>query len=231
VDAVGKPLTWDLSAPQTTTILAVVGDVKTHSLEAAAPEVLYLPKGAGTAGFLRSMSIVVRTTGDPAALARPLTRALAAIDPAIPLTHIVALPMLVSNSTVAKRWMAGILSAFALMAVALAAAGIFSSLAYQVTLRHQELGIRQALGAGRRAIGWLIVRNGMTVVAIGAAIGVASAVAATRLIQGWLYGVSATDPVVFVATVVALLATGLAACAVPAWRATRIDPLTVMRAE
>jgi putative ABC transport system permease protein len=229
-DALGKPVTWDFGTPQSTTILAIVGDVKTHSLEGTDPEVFYFPK-QGMRELLRAMSLVVRTANDPTGLASSLRRTLAAIDPDLPLTHIVTMQTLVSNSAVAKRWLTGILAAFALMSVALAAAGIFSSLAYQVILRRREFGIRQALGAGRRSIGWIIVRQGMTVVGIGVATGVGCAIGATRLIQGWLYGVSATDPLVFTAMIAALIGAALIACAVPAWRAMRIDPLTAMRAD
>ena len=123
------------------------------------------------------------------------------------------------------------LTVFAGVALTLASVGLYGVVAHGVTERTHEIGVRMALGAEARHVLGLVVRQGLSMATIGTAIGVASAIALSRWIQGLLFGVTATDPMTFAAVVATLLAVAFVACYVPAWRATRVDPTTALRAE
>jgi putative ABC transport system permease protein len=136
---------------------------------------------------------------------------------------------LMSESTSARRFQTVALSAFAAIAVFLALVGLYGLMAYSVKQRTAEIGIRIALGAPAARVLGMVVWNGLALVAIGLTIGLAGAAAVTRLGASWLYGVSAADPLTFLLVPVLILGVALLACLIPAWKATRIDPVTALR--
>jgi putative ABC transport system permease protein len=137
----------------------------------------------------------------------------------------------VAGTLTPRRFNTGLLGGFAALALVLAALGIASVLAFSVTERTHEIGVRQALGAQSRDVLTLVIRQGMTLVIIGAALGLAGALALTRLLKSLLFGVTATDPLTFVVVTVLLFAVALLACWIPARRAMRVDPLIALRHE
>jgi putative ABC transport system permease protein len=177
------------------------------------------------------MLLLARTTGNPATLAIPIRRAVAALDPDLPVSDIRTLDERLDQSVAQPRVSMIVLGSFAVMALVLAAVGIYGVLSYTVAQRTRELGIRMALGAEPKSVMRLVVGQAMTPALIGVVLGLAGAWSATRLMSSLLFGVSATDPITFIA--VALFLLGIAAIAswLPARRATRVDPLIALRAE
>ncbi len=217
-------------------VVGVVPDVRHEGLGAPPAPTVYTPLRQNVS---RTMYLVVRTkggagrapAGDPLALAPALRRAVAATDPGVPLDDVRSLEQLVYASAARPRLRAGLLGAFGGLAVVLAGAGIYGLMAYTVRQRRRELGVRLALGAPRGALVRLVVGDGMRLAGAGVALGLVVAFALARLLAGVLYEVSPADPVTFGVTALALAAAGLAACAVPAWRASRTDATTALRAE
>ncbi|MEO5816750.1 MAG: ABC transporter permease [Gemmatimonadaceae bacterium] len=173
----------------------------------------------------------VRTTGDPMATFPAVQRAIANAQPDLALTEVMPLSDVIGGSWARHRFDALLFGVFAAVALVLASAGIFAVVAYSVSMRTREMGIRLALGAQPREIVQLVVREGMTLPLLGLVGGIVAALAATRLLQASLYGITPTDPIVFVTSVVVLVAVSAAACLVPAWRATRVNPMDALRAE
>jgi putative ABC transport system permease protein len=188
----------------------------------------YTPYGQFT---YASRSVMVRTRGDPIAALPAVRAAVRAVDPDLPLYDVRTMDERVGATWAKRRFDALMLSAFATLALLLAASGIYAVVAHAVGERTREMGIRVALGATPRAVVALVVRQGMVLPAMGLGVGVAGALAVTRLLRASLYEVTPTDPAVFAATVALLLLCALVACLVPARRATRADPLEAMRAE
>jgi putative ABC transport system permease protein len=241
-DRIGKRITVYKSAqgrpefgqPVRGTIVGVVGNVRHFSLDTDfAPEV-YLPY---TLTVWPRMSVLARTAGDPASLIPTLTRAVRAVDPDIPLegarlgSRVYDLRASLRESLAYRRFITGLLAAFALPALLLAALGIYVVVAYLVTQRGHEIGIRMALGAQRGDVLALVLGEGLRLAGIGVALGAAGAIATTRWLRSELYETSATDPVTFVLAAVVLAVIGAAATLVPARRATAIDPARALQAE
>ncbi|MGH7512024.1 MAG: ABC transporter permease [Gemmatimonadales bacterium] len=241
-DPIGKRITVYKSAqgrpefgqPVRGTIVGVVGNVRHFSLDTDfAPEV-YLPY---TLTVWPRMSVIARTAGDPESLIPTLARAVRAVDPDIPLegarlwSRVYDLKASLRESLAYRRFITGLLAAFALPALLLAALGIYGVVAYLVTQRGHELGIRMALGAQRGDVLALVLGEGMRLACIGVALGAAGAIATTRWLRSELYETSATDPVTFVLAAVVLAVIGAAATLVPARRATAIDPARALQAE
>jgi ABC-type antimicrobial peptide transport system permease subunit len=155
----------------------------------------------------------------------------AEIDPQLPLAEVNRMSDLLAASVAGPRVRARLLGGFAGAALLLAAAGLYGVLACFVTERRRELGVRLALGADAAGVVRLVVRQGMRLVLLGLAVGVLAAAGMSRALQGLLFGVTASDPVSFGAVGLILAAVALPACLLPAWRATRVDPIEVMRAE
>jgi putative ABC transport system permease protein len=241
-DPIGKRITVYKSAqgrpefgqPVRGTIVGVVGNVRHFSLDTDfAPEV-YLPY---TLTVWPRMSVIARTAGDPASLIPTLTRAVRAVDPDIPLegsrlwSRVYDLSGALRESLAYRRFITGLLAAFAPPALLLAALGIYGVVAYLVTQRGHEIGIRMALGAQRGHVLALVLGEGMRLAAIGVGLGAAGALATTRWLRSELYETSATDPVTFVLAAVVLAVIGAAATLVPARRATAIDPARALQAD
>jgi putative ABC transport system permease protein len=178
-----------------------------------------------------TMTLAVRTTGDALASAPAITRAIRAVDKDQPVSDVRSMSQWIDRSHAQARFMTVVLTAFSLAALALAAVGIFGVISYTVSQRTAEIGVRVALGARPGAIVGMMLRQGITLAMIGAAIGLALAAGAGRLLTAFLFGVSPLDPIAFAGAAALLVAAGLVACYVPARRATRVDPLTALRCE
>ncbi len=224
-DPVGKRILFGDSGP---TIVGVVGNIKHSGLEAEIEPEMYIP-------FLqqpvRSMVLVARAESVPIALVGPLRELVQSIDKDQPVENFRTMEEVVSRSVAQPRSLTIILSVFATLALALAAVGVYGVVAFSVTQRIHEVGIRMALGAQPSDILRLLLGEGMSLAVIGVAAGLLGSFAVTRAISGMLYRVSATDPITFV--VISLLLTGvaLAASFIPARRAMRVDPMVALRHE
>src|SRR5205823_9758696 len=177
------------------------------------------------------MTLVVRTTTRPASMVTAITNAVHELDPVTPLLDVTTLEDFVAESLSQERFNMLLLAAFAGLAVLLAAVGIYSVLAYAVRRRVREIGIRMALGASLRDVLRLIILEGMTPALIGVAIGLAGALALGRVLATIIYGISASDPLTLAAVSLFLLAVALFASLVPAYRATKVEPIQALRDE
>jgi putative ABC transport system permease protein len=210
------------------TIVGVVGDVKYGGLALTAPPEIYLPHAQHP---VDGLTIAVRTAGDPLA-AVPVVRAdLTALDRELPLADIRTMDEVVGRSIAERRFTMILLAAFATVAVVLAAIGVYGVLAYLVSQRTPEIGVRLALGAAPGDVARLFLREGVTLAMVGLAAGLAGGVAAARALTTLLFGVTTTDPLTFVAVVVALAVVALLASYVPARRAAAVDPMSALRAD
>jgi putative ABC transport system permease protein len=214
------------------TIVGVVGETRLENLAQAPNPEVYTPHLQGVAlGTSSTMILAVRTTADPRGLAAAIRAQVRRIDPDQPLGEFKTMSSLVSRSLSEPRFQTVLLGLFATLALLLAAIGIFGVLAYSVRARASEIGIRVALGARSADVLRLILGEGAALVVVGVGAGAAGALAVTRLLSGFLYGVTATDPLTFLAAALLLVGVGLIASYVPALRATRVDPMSVLRCE
>lgn len=213
-----------------TTIVGVVGDVKNGGLSAEDDSAMYCPFVQESFN-IRMMTLVVRMEGDPASFISTVRREVNSIDPDLALADIKMMDQLMSESLGQSRYRGVLLGIFAIVALILAAVGIYGVIAYAVNQRTHEIGIRIALGARKRDIFSLVVWHGMILSMIGVAIGVAASLALTRFLSSLLFGVSNTDPVTFTSVVLLLIGVALLACSIPARRATRVDPMIALRHE
>jgi putative ABC transport system permease protein len=220
--AIGKRLTiWhDEKFPRE--IIGVVGDTKPSSLTADSGAEIYVPHLQDLQWNF--MAMVIRTAGDPAAFAATFRREVQALDKDQPTYSVRTMDDVVMNSLGTRRVSMQLFAVFAAAALLLAAIGIYGVLAYSVTQRTQEIGIRMALGAQKSDVIGLVLRQGMILSLIGVVVGLAGAFGLTRFIASLLFGVAATDPLTFVAIPLLLLFVALVACYLPARRAARLDP-------
>jgi ABC-type antimicrobial peptide transport system permease subunit len=212
------------------TVVGIVGAVRQVSLAAEEPDAFYTTEAQWM--FADSpMSLVVRAKGNAADLAKPVQAAVWSVDKDMPITRVATMETLLEQSASQRQFALVLFEAFGLVALVLAAAGIYGVLAGAVTERIREIGVRSALGASRGDIVGMILRQGLSLTGAGVAVGAVLALAFMRVINDMLFGVTASDPVTYVAVAVVLSAVALAACLVPAWRAARVDPATTLRAE
>jgi putative ABC transport system permease protein len=160
-----------------------------------------------------------------------IRKEVATIDPYQPLTSVKTMDQVISTTTAPRRFNALLLGVFAAIALVLATLGIYSVISYAITLRTQEIGIRMALGANRSTILRMVLRKGIMLTLIGAAIGLVTAFALTRWMSSLLFGVSASDPLTYATVLLVALGAALLACSIPASRATKVDPLIALRYE
>lgn len=211
-------------------IVGVVGDVKQSSLAETLNDAFYVAMG-GWWWVDNVQSLVVRTSGDAAALAPSVKRALWSVDRNQPIQRVVTMDGLIALSAAQRRFTLIIIETFALAALILAAVGIYGILSGSVNERMREIGVRSALGASRRSILTLVVRQGLALTLAGIVIGAGTAIAATRAMVSLMFGVSRLDPVTYIVVVILLVGVALLACWIPAWRAARVDPAITLRAE
>ncbi len=209
-------------------IVGVAKDVKNRSLNEAPQPFLYLPLFQD---YRSNMILVARTAVEPEKMFQPVRAEVAALDPEIPMFDAKTLEEHVGISLFLQRMAATLLSIFGLLALSLAAIGLYGVMAYSVSQRTRELGIRVSVGAERRDIFKLILGQGLAMSVVGLFVGLIAALAVTRLTANLLYGVTATDPVTFIVIALLLLCVTLLACYFPARRATRVDPMIALRAE
>ena len=214
-------------------IVGVVGDTRHEGLDADADPAAYLPQRQRFvslgAGFARTATLVVRTNGD-AAWAAPLIRtAVAHVDAQVPIGLVRAMDDLIGDSVAPRRLNFVLVSAFAAVALILTAAGLYGVMSYLVAQRTREIGVRMALGASRRQVLALVLREAGTMTLFGMGLGIAGALALTRSMTAMLFGVSAANPLIYASMSLLLAAVALLAVAVPASRATRVDPLLALR--
>ena len=214
------------------TIVGVVSDVKYSGLDSAPEPTLYVPYfQEGWTDFSREMFLVVRTSGDAKAVASSLGNAVRELDRDIPLADVHTMDELLSSSVAQPRFRTLLLALFAGMALVLAAVGIFGVMAYVVSRRTQEIGVRMALGASRGKVLGMVLNEGLRVVLIGVTIGLVAAFGLTRLIKSWLFAVQPADPVTFIGVALTVIAVAALACYIPARRATKVDPMVALRYE
>ena len=209
-------------------IVGVVGDVKYDGLEQPG-ETVFAPVSQGSGGG--ALTLVMRTNGEALAIATDMRGALRRLDQELVPKDLATLDTLLSDAVGGQRHWAAVIAGFALAAVLLAAVGVFGVLAYHVANRRREIGIRQALGAGRREILALVLGRGLRCAALGIAIGSVLAAFATRGLDALLFEVTRADPLAWIGAIAALLAVAAAACWLPARRAVAIDPQVALREE
>jgi putative ABC transport system permease protein len=232
-DPIGKRLKqgWPETPPSVSPwreVVGVVADLKLNGVMVETPMQAYLPLPQEPS---RGLAIVIRSASDPASIASALDAAVRQIDKDLPLYQTRTMDQMLDTSLARQRMSMLVFVVFAVVAVALASVGLYGVVAHGVTERTHEIGVRIALGADRRHVVGLIVRQGLSMAAVGTLIGVAGAVALSRWIEGLLFRVKPTDPATFATVVGVLLAVAFVACYVPAWRATRLDPTQALRAE
>ena len=229
-DPLGRSVVIDRDDSVTWTVVGVVGDAKENDL--------YAPKELkGT--FYRAygqinpstMRLAIRTAGDPMAVVAPLRVLLQKKDAQVPLAGPRTMEAVMANATVSAKAQTIYLTTFSLLALGLAALGIYGLLAYMVTQRTGDIGVRMALGAEPGSILAMVLRSGMTLVGIGLGVGIVGAFAVTRLLDSLLFGVAPTDALTFAAVVALLGVIASVACGIPAWRAARVDPMEALRCE
>ena len=229
-DAVGKRLKRGFpEQPEAwREVVGVVRDVRFEGLAAQSPPQIYMPMAQeSTSDF----AIVARGPGDLLALAAPIESAIANLSPDIPVYSVRPMDDVIGASMGRQRMSVLVLGLFAFVALALAAIGVYGVVAHAVTERTHEIGVRVALGADRHHVVSLIVRQALSMVIAGAAAGIAAAQGLARFITSLLYGVAPTDAATTALVVTVLLAVSAVACALPAWRAARLDPTAALRAE
>jgi putative ABC transport system permease protein len=226
-DPVGRRLSGD-GGKTWRTIAGVVGDVRQGGLDQEPGPAVYLPFRAFP-GF--ASSLFVRVLGDPARAGEELRQAVRTIDPETPVTEIRTLDDIRGEALSSPRLTTMLLSLFAVLALVITAAGLSGLIAYSVSQRTQEIGIRMALGANRGRITAMILREGMTSVAFGLALGIVGALALSRLVSGLLFGVGPTDVYCYAGSALVLIVAAAAACFLPARRATAVSPLKALRAQ
>jgi len=212
------------------TIVGVVGDVKQMSLSLSDTDAVYTTTeqwhwADGT------LSLVVRTDGNAAGLVPEIKNAIWSVDREQPIVRVAMLDELLADSARERRFVLILFEAFGLVGLVLAATGIYGVLSGSVSERTREIGVRSALGATRTSILSLVLRQGMTLAGLGAALGLMGAALASQAIAAMLFGVSRLDPVTYLGVILLLAAVSAVACSVPAWRAARIDPMVALRYE
>jgi len=225
----GDPLGRQISTPGPATVVGIVSDLKYSQLDADAPAEIYIPYQQ--LPFLAGTSVVLRTAGDASALAPAMRKLISGIDPTQPVYNVKTLEQALADSIAPRRFNLFLLGTFAAVALLLALVGIYGVIAYSVTERTREIGVRMALGAQRREVVRMVVREGMAMALAGMAAGLGGAWSLTHWMASLLYDVKATDPATFAAVSAALAVTAMLACWIPALKAARVDPVVALRYE
>jgi putative ABC transport system permease protein len=209
-------------------IIGVVGDTKMVSIEEQIRPAIYYPYSRTPYTF---ETVVVRTAGSPFGVTSSLIQAVRQLDAELPVSNMRPMTEVIARSLAQRRVVMALLAVFAAIALLLAAVGIYGVMAYMVSQRTQEIGIRMALGANRGGVIAMVFTHALRLAGIGLVCGLVAALALTGLLRAMLFDVRATDPLTFGLVAAALLAVASFAALLPALRATRIDPLTALRTE
>ena len=215
-------------------VVGVVNDTKQRTLDEASPATVFIPMTQapeGTRGNLAQSSFVLRTTGDPLLLSTAIRSEMRQLDLGLPVRNLRSMEQLVDRSIAPQRFNLSLLTLFSGLGLLLAAVGIYGVMAYSVSQRTHEIGLRMALGAQARDVLKLVVKQGMALALVGVALGLIASFALTRLMKNLLFGVSATDPATLAGVALLLICVALLACYIPARRATKVDPLVALRYE
>ncbi len=230
--AVGKRIKFGEDDAAWITIVGVVADVREMGLDVPVKAEMYLPFRQVTGfNYFKPRDLVIRTTGDPLDLVPAVRREVHAVDADQPVSNAATMGQVLDSETQSRSVGMMLLVAFAALAFLLAMMGIYAVLAYFVTQRRAEIGVRLALGATPRSILKLVLKKGMTLALMGVAIGLVAAFVLTRLMASLLFGVSAADPATFAMIALLITSVALLACYIPARRATKVDPLVALRYE
>jgi putative ABC transport system permease protein len=229
-DAVGKRLTGSRnpSDEDWMEVIGVVGNVQYEGMADAPKPTLY--QFHPHRGW-RPMFLFVRTAGDPQAMIATARNAVRTLDADVPVYQVQMLPDVVDQSVAGPRFHVWLFGVFGAVALVLAAAGVYGVLSFSVAQRNREIGIRMAIGARQQSVVRMVMERGLALVLVGSALGLVGAALATRVLRSLLYAVSPTDVATLVSVVFVLGATALAACYIPARRASRIDPMVALRDE
>ena len=216
------------------TVVGIVGDVRHNGITGAVKEKFYVPhaqwhKSVGNS--IRSMTLVVKTAADPQSVAPAIREEIRALDPNLPVADVRTMGEIVGVTLSTPRFTGLLLGLFAALALVLSAIGIYGVLSYVVSRRTREIGIRLAIGAGRGQVLQMVLGTGLVLSLSGVALGLVGAALLTRVMRGLLHGVTPGDPATFAAVALGLSAVALAASLVPAWRATRVDPVVALKTE
>jgi predicted permease len=211
-------------------VVGVVGDTL-YSLKEGVRPTMYYPILSGILGESTDGTLVLRTNGNPESFAIPVQKIISQLDPSLPVSRVLTMEQIIGRSTANSSFSATLVLAFAALSLILAAVGLYGVLAYLVAQRTTEIGIRIALGARREQVMKLVLLDGLRPALIGLAIGVLVSFASQRVIRSVLFGTSPVDLSVFVSVIATLLLVAAAACALPAWRASRLDPMQALRTE
>ncbi len=230
-DAIGKQVAPASKKYPAETIIGIVADVKRLSLREDPPPEMYVPYNQKVWPSLLTMDVILRTKVDPASLTDDVRNALRSVDPDLPMAKISTLDTIVDDSMTLPRFAMFVLGSFAGLALLLASVGMYGVISYFVGQRTREIGVRVALGAQRRDVFEMVLGQGARLAVIGIALGLLAALAATRMMVSFLYGVQPIDPLTFAALPFLLLSIALLACYVPARRAMRVDPMVALRHE
>ncbi len=230
-DPIGKHIRvgWD-DAVELYEIIGVVGDTL-YDVTKPVQATMYFPILSGIPNRTSEAAIVAWTSVDPLSMTIPIQQQIAALEPQLPVYNVLTIDQIIGRTTAGQGFAANLILAFAGISLLLAGVGLYGVLSYLVTQRNAEIGIRIALGAQRSEVLRVILIDGLRPVLIGAVIGMAGAAIAGSLIRSMLYGASPYDPIVIATTTGCLLLTATAACLLPAWRASHVDPIQALRSE
>jgi putative ABC transport system permease protein len=230
---IGARIRWagDPGPPQWMTVIGVVGDVKHSGLNQPTDPALYTPFSQSDERWRRFMTLAIRARDVSPALVKEVKKQIWSVDSLVPVGDVHAMGELIAESLAQQRFNMLLLGLFAALALILAAVGIYGTMAYAVNQRTHEIGIRTALGAQRRDVLRLVMRDGAKIALFGIAFGIAGALALTRLMASLLFEVKPTDPATFAGVAIVLALVALAACYIPARRAMRVEPMLALRYE
>jgi putative ABC transport system permease protein len=216
------------------TVVGIVADVRHNGITEVIKEKFYVPHPQwhrSIGNSIRGLTLVVKADGDPAALTRPIRQAVRSLDSSLPVAEVRTMETVVGATLSTPRFTGVLLGAFAALALALSAIGIYGVLSYVVSRRRREIGIRVAIGAGRADVLRLIMRSGLLLALSGIVLGLVLAAWASRLLQGLLHEVRPGDPLTFTVVAAVLTIVAVLASLLPAWRATRVDPVIALKSE
>jgi putative ABC transport system permease protein len=230
---IGVRIRWagDTDPPRWMTIIGVAGDVKHSGLNQPTDPAVYTPFSQSDEAWTRFMNLAIRAQDVSPGLVEQVKRQIWSLDGQIPVGDVHAMDELLAVSLAQQRFNMLLLGVFAALALILAAVGIYGAMAYAANQRTHEIGIRTALGAQRRDVLWLVMRDGARIALFGIASGIAGALALTHLMASLLFEVKPTDPVTFACVAILLAFVVLVACYIPARRAMRVDPMVALRYE